>query len=107
MVHLNSEIQANKQTQKQVLLKLEEVVKSQVNGTSDVKSIAHDISRRMDKLESWMNTTAPLPPTPLEIATICIEYEDKVPINETSLNIYLGHGITCSWSWIKPFGDLN
>jgi hypothetical protein len=78
MVHLNSEIQANKVAQKQVFVRLEEVLKSQVNGTSDIKSIAHDIARRMDKLESWMNTTAPLPPTPLEIAAICVEFEDKV-----------------------------
>lgn len=78
MVHLNSEIQANKLTQKQILVRLEEVLRTQVNGTSDVKSIAHDVSRRMDKLESWMNTTAPLPPTPLEIATVCVSYEDMV-----------------------------
>jgi hypothetical protein len=78
MVHLNSEIQANKLTQKQILKRLEEVLQTQVNGTSDVKSIAHDITRRMDKLESWMNTTAPLPPTPLEVATVCVSYEDKV-----------------------------
>jgi hypothetical protein len=78
MVHLNSEIQSNKLTQKQIFVRLEDVLRTQVNGTSEIKSISHDVSRRMDKLESWMNTTAPLPPTPLEIAAICVEYEDQV-----------------------------
>ena len=79
MTHLNSELKSNKAIQKQIFQKLEEVIRTQVNGTSDIKGISHDIHHRMDKLESWMNTTSPLPPTPLEIATMCVEYEDKVP----------------------------
>lgn len=74
--YLDGEISSFRQKSKEVLVELGNVLDSQSRHQQDSRELQQDIMLKLDQFKSWMKQTAPLPPTPLELVSICALYED-------------------------------
>ena len=57
--------------------KLQGVLSNQSQGHSAVSAITNDFKHKISNIESWLNTTAPKPPSPKLLVSLAIKFEDR------------------------------
>jgi hypothetical protein len=57
--------------------KLQAVLSNQTQGQTAVSNLTKDFKNKISHIESWLNTTAPKPPSPKLLVVLALKFEDR------------------------------
>lgn len=57
--------------------KMQAVLSNQSHGNTAVSNLTKDFKHKISNIESWLNTTAPKPPSPKLLVTLALKFEDR------------------------------